>query len=90
MVIRINIPPLTEERRKDLTKVVQRLAEEARIGIRHNRQAAMDKFKSMEKNKEITEDEASGSEKRLQDKVDFYNKEIEMSAKNKENDILTI
>ncbi len=90
IVIRISIPPLTEERRRDLTKVVQRLAEEARIGIRHSRQAAMDKFKSMEKGKEITEDEAKGSEKKLQDRVDFYNREIETSGKTKEQDILKI
>ncbi len=90
LVIRINIPPLTEERRKDLTKVVQRLAEEARITIRHSRQGAMDKFKTMEKNKEITEDEARGAEKRLQEKVDLVNQEIESLAKNKERDILTV
>lgn len=90
IVIRINIPPLTEERRKDLTKVVYRMAEEARISIRHTRQLLMDKIKTMEKNKEITEDEAKNSEKRLQEKVDTINRDIDTSAKNKESDILKI
>jgi ribosome recycling factor len=90
IVVRINIPPLTEERRKDLTKVVQRLAEEGRISVRHTRQNTMDKFKTMEKNKEITEDEAKTSENRLQARVDTINKDIEALAKNKEHDILTI
>lgn len=90
VVIRINIPPLTEERRKDLTKVVHRLAEDARISVRHVRQQAMDKIKAMEKNKEITEDEARGSEKRLQEKVDATNRDIESLAKNKENDVMTV
>lgn len=90
LVIRINIPQLTQERRKDLTKVVHRLAEEARISIRHGRQQSMDKIKALEKNKEITEDEASGSEKRLQDKVDAANREVDTIAKNKESDVMTI
>lgn len=90
VVIRINIPPLTEERRRDLAKVVHRLAEDARISVRHVRQQAMDKIKLMEKNKDITEDEARGSEKRLQEKVDAFNREIETFARNKENDVMTV
>lgn len=90
IVIRINIPPLTEERRKDLTKVVYRMAEDARISVRHGRQQLMDKIKTLEKDKEITEDEAKGSEKRLQEKVDAANREIDTVAKNKEHDVLTI
>ncbi len=90
LVIRINIPPLTEERRKDLTKVVNRLAEDARIGIRHSRQIVMEKIKAEEKAKSISEDEAKMSEKRLQEKIDAANQEIEMLAKNKENDVLKV
>lgn len=90
IVIRINIPPLTEERRKDLTKVVSKLAEEAKISVRHHRQQFMDKIKAMEKNKEITEDEVKGSEKRLQDQVDNINKDIESLSKHKEKDIMTV
>lgn len=90
IVIRINIPPLTEERRRDLTKLVHKLAEDERITVRHVRQQYMDTFKTMEKNKEITEDETKSLEKRLQEKVDIINKEIETAAKAKEKDILTV
>src|SRR5579883_641461 len=67
IVIRINIPPLTEERRRELTKVVNKLAEDARIGIRHARQTVMDKIRAQEKAKEISEDMAKGLEKKLQE-----------------------
>lgn len=90
IVIRINIPPLTEERRRDLTKVVGKLSEEAKIGVRHARQAVMDKIKAQEKSKEISEDMAKGLEKKLQERVDAVNKEIEMMAKNKEADVLKV
>src|SRR5690606_24864096 len=56
-VIRISIPPLTEERRKDLVKVVKKYAEEARIQVRNIRRDANDDLKKMEKNGDITEDE---------------------------------
>lgn len=90
IVIRINIPPLTEERRKDLVKVVNRLAEDARIGVRHARQTVMEKIKAGEHAKSISEDEAKMLGKSLQEKVDAVNKEIEMLAKNKENEVLKV
>ncbi len=88
--IRINIPPLTEERRKDLAKVVHRLLEEARISGRNLRQKVHDKFKGMEKNGDITEDDAKSADKRLQEKVDKMNQQIEELAKKKENDVMTV
>jgi ribosome recycling factor len=90
VVVRINIPALTEERRRDLTKVVHKLAEDARISVRHARQGIMDGIKAVEKNKEVSEDEAKGFEKKLQEKVDAANKDIETMAKNKEHDVLTV
>lgn len=90
VVIRLNIPPLTEERRRDLTKVVHRLAEEARIAVRQGRQKALDKLKEMEKNNEAGEDHVRSIEKKLQEKVDQMNLEIETHAKNKEKDIMTV
>jgi len=90
IVIRINIPPLTEERRRDLTKVVHKLAEEARISVRHARQAVMDKIKGQEKAKEISEDISKGMEKKLQEKVDAINQDIEMLAKGKEADVMKV
>lgn len=88
--IRLNLPPLTEERRKDLSKVVHRLAEESRISVRNVRQKAHDKVKEMEKNKELTEDQVKSFQKKLQDKVDATNLEIEKMSKSKENDIMTV
>ncbi len=90
VVIRINIPPLTEERRRDLTKIVSKMAEEAKIAVRNLRHEAMDAVKKMKNNSEITEDVQSGTEKRIQEKVDHFNKEIEIAAKSKEQDIMTV
>lgn len=90
VVVRINIPPLTEERRKDLCKVVSRLAEEARISIRNARQKAHDKIKEMEKQKEITEDQMHGGDKKLQERVDKVNHQIEEISKSKESDVMTV
>lgn len=90
VVIRINIPPLTEERRRDLTKVVHKLAEDARISVRHARQGVMDKIKGQEKAKEISEDIAKGMEKKLQERVDAINQEIEMLSKTKESDVMKV
>lgn len=90
VVIRINIPPLTEERRRDLTKHVKQLAEQAKIGIRNLRQDANNKFKQMKSSGEITEDDLKNAEKKLQDKVDEANKKIDETADSKESDIMTV
>lgn len=89
-MILINIPSLTEERRKELVKIVHRLAEEARISIRNARQTAHAKFKSMAQEKQITEDEAKGAEKRLQDKVDAANEKVAELSAAKEKAITTL
>ena len=90
IVVRINIPPLTEERRRDLTKVVKKLAEEARIGVRTARHDAHDALKDLESKSEITEDDLRGSVKKLQDKVDAMNAKIDELTKQKEQDIMTV
>lgn len=89
-VVRIVLPPLTEERRKDLVKIVHKMAEEGRISIRQARGKSHDAIRAMEKDKTISEDEMRLGEKHLQEKVDNINKEIEELAKKKEQDILTI
>ncbi len=86
----INIPPLTEERRKEIVKIVHHLAEEARISIRNARQTAHSKFKQMAQDKQITEDDAISAEKRLQEKVDDYNKQVAEAAKAKEEAVMTV
>jgi len=88
--IRLSIPPLTEERRKDLTKIVHAKEEEAHISIRTARQKAHDKFKQMHKDKEITEDDLRSNEKKLQEEVDKANTEVKELSKKKEKDIMTV
>ncbi len=90
VVVRINIPPLTEERRKDLTKIVNKLAEDARISIRTARQDAHEAFKKLEADKVISEDDLHLANKHLQDAVDAANKDIEEISKTKEKEIMTI
>lgn len=89
-IIRVIMPPLTEERRKELGKVVHQMAENAKISVRNARGVAHGAFKTMEEAKEISEDERRLSEKHLQEKVDKVNKDVEEMAKQKEQDIMTI
>jgi ribosome recycling factor len=86
----LNIPPLTEERRRDLVKVVGRLAEEARISVRNARQDAMSTIKRLQHDGDITEDDKNRSEKQLQDKVDSANSMIAETAKSKEEQVMTV
>lgn len=90
IAIRLVLPQLTEERRRDLSKVVGRLAEDARISVRNIRQKNHDKVREMEKNGEITEDQLHVFEKRLQESVDKANNKIEELSKSKESDVMTI
>ncbi len=86
----LSIPPLTEERRKDLVKVVHRLAEEAKISVRNARHDAMGKFKQMEHDGDMTEDDKKGADKKLQEKVDRVNGEVVELSKKKEEAIMTV
>lgn len=89
MVI-LNVPPLTEERRSLLAKNVGKLSEEAKIAVRNSRQSLHNKFKSLKEAKEMTEDDQRLGEKLLQERVDEFNKMIEEAAKQKEQDIMTV
>ena len=90
MIIRIVLPPLTEERRKELVKVVHRMAEDARISIRSHRQDIHNVFRKMQQNDEIPEDQFHLGEKKLQEKVEFFNKHIADTALAKEKDVMTL
>lgn len=90
LCIRLNVPPLTAERRKDLTKIVSKMSEETKIAIRNLRQAAMETLKKMHKDNALSEDELKVQEKKVQEKIDHFNKEVEHAAKAKEQDILTV
>lgn len=90
IVVRINIPPLTEERRRDLTRIVDKLAEEARIAIRTARQDAHNSLKALKADSTITEDDWRGADKKLQEKVDALNVKIDEASKTKEQDVMTV
>lgn len=90
LAIILNIPPLTEERRRDLVKVVGRMSEEAKIAVRNLRHEAMTAFKKMEHEEEMSEDERKGAENALQAEVDLTNKQIEELSRKKEESIMTL
>jgi ribosome recycling factor len=88
--IRLNFPPLTEERRKELVKQVSKKAEEGKVAIRNIRRDAIEIFKAQKKKSEITEDDLKTLEKELQDLHDKYIKECEAASAKKEKEILEI
>ncbi|MDR1361295.1 MAG: ribosome recycling factor [Rickettsiales bacterium] len=89
-VIRLNLPPLTEERRKELVKVAGKYAEEAKISMRNIRQDAMGKIKRAKDDKEISEDDQRRFEEDLQKVFEGRAAEVDACAKQKEADILTV
>ena len=89
-VIRITLPPLTEERRKILTKDVKKKCEDTKISIRNIRREAMDSFKKAHKKNEITEDELNINENKIQKLTDKYIAEIDKLTDKKNNEIMTI
>ncbi len=84
--IRIVIPELTEERRKELAKQVKSLSEDAKISVRNIRHDALEEVKKAE----LPEDEEKGLEKNIQDLVNDYNKKIESKLKEKEEELMTV
>ena len=88
--IRLVFPPLTEERRKELGKKVEKTAEDSKVAIRSIRRDAMEKYKAMKKASEITEDDLKGYEKDIQDLTDKYCKNIDNIAAAKKKEIMEI
>jgi len=89
-LIRLPIPPLSEERRQDLVKAVKKIAEEGRVSIRANRRHAMDEIKKIQKAGEITEDQLEDGEKEVQKLTDQYIAEIEKTLIAKEAELLKV
>jgi ribosome recycling factor len=89
-VIRINIPPLNEERRKELVKLLNQKTEEARVAVRKNREDVWDEIQEMEKEGTIGEDDKFSGKERLQKVVDEYNAKIEEIREKKEKEIMTV
>jgi len=89
-LVRLPIPPLTQERRRDLAKSVGKQTEEARIAVRSSRRDAMDMIKDAEKEKQITEDQRKDGEKKIQDLTDKYIGMVDDIAKAKEKEIMEL
>jgi ribosome recycling factor len=89
-IIRLPIPELSEERRRELDKVVKKTAEEGRVAIRNERRTGLEQAKRLQKEGKITEDDLKHAEKEIQKKTDEYIKEIDTVAANKEKEILTV
>lgn len=89
-IIRLPVPSLTEERRRDLVKVAHREAEEIRVEIRRHRRDANDAYKKQEKDKVFTQDELHGKVDAIQHLTDEYIKKVDTILKEKEEDILTV
>lgn len=89
-VIRLTIPMLTEERRKELSKTVKKIGEDAKIAIRNERRDANDKIKKEEKSGELTEDDLKRALDEVQKLTDKYTKEIEKFVSEKEAEIMEV
>ena len=89
-VVRIPIPPLTEQRRKDLVKHVHRLAEEHKVGVREARRDALTLLKDLETEGALPADDKRREEKRIQTLTDDYSKKIEETSAQKEQEILQV
>ena len=89
-VIRLVFPPLTEERRKDIVKEVRKMAEDSKVAVRNARRDGIEKLKAMKKASEITEDDQSNGEKKIQNLTDKFCKVIDNVADRKEKEIMEI
>jgi ribosome recycling factor len=89
-VIRITIPPLTEERRRELVKLVKKYSEDAKVAVRNIRRDANDELKKLEKNGEITEDELHGYTDDIQKLTDDHIAKIDTITKEKEKEVMEV
>lgn len=89
-LIRLPVPALTEERRREMVKIIKRMAEDAKISVRNARRDANDNLKMLEKEKEITEDDLKRSEKDVQQLTDEYIVIVDDVVQNKEQEVMEI
>lgn len=89
-VIRIVVPALTEERRKELVKVIGKISEDGKVAIRNSRRDGLDSIKKVEKEKQISEDQSRKQQEQLQKITDRYIKEIDDLSVNKEKEVLSV
>ncbi len=89
-LIRLPVPALTEERRREMVKIIKRMAEEAKISVRNARRDANDNLKMLEKEKEITEDDLKRSEKDVQQLTDQFVELIDSVVQKKEQEVMEV
>ena len=89
-LIRINIPPLTEERRKEMVKLVGNIVEQSYVAIRNIRRDSLETFRTLEKNKEISQDESRKAQEELQKLTEYKSKSIDEIKVQKETDVMEI
>lgn len=89
-VVRLPIPPLSEERRKELAKSVRKIGEDVKVGIRKIRQDLNAKLKKMEKSKELSEDESKHLQKEVQSRTDDHVRIVDERVKLKESDVISL
>ena len=88
--IRLNLPPLTEERRKEIVKQLRKLAEDAKVALRNIRRDAIDELKKLEKDKQITEDELKRGEKEVQDATKSHETKVDEVLSHKEKEVMEV
>ncbi|MBD1847106.1 ribosome recycling factor [Cyanobacteria bacterium FACHB-63] len=88
--IRLNIPPLTSDRRKELVKLAAKYAEAGKVSIRNIRRDGVDAVKKQEKDKEVSEDQSRDTQEKIQKLTDKYIAEVEKVLAEKEKDIMTV
>jgi ribosome recycling factor len=89
-LIRIPIPPLTEERRRDLVKHVRKLAEDYRVSVRNHRRDSLEMLKDLEKEKEITEDDRRQAAEKVETLTKQYVEKVDKTLKSKEDEIMAV
>ena len=89
-LIRLNLPPLTEERRKDIVKQLKKMGEETKVALRNNRRDAIDNLKKLEKEKKISEDDLKRAEKEVQEHTDKHVAKVDEVVAHKEKEVLEV
>ena len=89
-VIRLNLPPLTEERRKEIVKLLRKNAEDAKVAIRNIRRDSIDDLKKLEKEKKITEDDEKRAEREVQDVTNIHVAKIDEVLTHKEKEVMEV
>jgi ribosome recycling factor len=88
--IRLSLPPLTEERRKEIVKDIKKKGEDDKVALRNIRRDTLDRLKKLEKDKAITEDELKKLEKEVQDTTKFFEQKVDEAVANKEKEVMEV